>query len=107
MSKKTLTTMICYEQGEVRWRFDLSKRKLLVGSFDHADIQLDDPHISTYHAMMTIDNGIINVIDLQSDNGVWVNGPSEKVVQDLLPQRLLKKLLHKVPSKTYEAHHSY
>lgn len=74
MSKRTLTTMICYEQGEVRWRFDLSKRKLLVGSFEHADVHLNDPHISTYHAMMTVENGIISVIDLQSDNGVWVNG---------------------------------
>lgn len=74
MGKKTLTTMICYDQGEVRYRFDLDKRKLLVGSFDNADISINDPHISFYHAMMIVENGVISVIDLQSDNGVWLNG---------------------------------
>lgn len=74
MSKRTLTTMICYDQGEVRFRFDLNKRKLLVGSFEHADISIEDSHISTYHAMLVVENDVITVIDLQSDNGVWVNG---------------------------------
>ena len=74
MGKQTLTTMICYDQGEVRFRFDLTKRKLLVGSFESADVSINDPHISHYHAMMIVEDGVISVIDLQSDNGVWVNG---------------------------------
>lgn len=74
MSKHKLATMICYDQGEVRFKFDLNKRKLLVGSFEHADICIADSHISTYHAMILVGDNGITVIDLESENGIWVNG---------------------------------
>src|SRR5690606_25045244 len=74
MGHKKLTTMICYDQGEVRFQFDLNKRKLLVGSFEHADIAIADQHISTYHAMLIVADDYITIIDLDSENGVWVNG---------------------------------
>lgn len=74
MAKQSLKTIICYDQGEVRWRFTLNKRKLLVGSCEHADILIDDPHVSHYHAMIVLEDDGVSVIDLKSDNGLWLNG---------------------------------
>ncbi len=54
--------------------FPLNKTKLLVGSFEHADIRLDHPSVSKYHAFIFMDDhGGLSVLDLQSENGIIVN----------------------------------
>lgn len=65
----------CFKDGVLEQSFELNKRKLLIGSSEKADIQLDDPHISSYHAFIILgDNGDGKLIDLDSENGVSING---------------------------------
>lgn len=54
--------------------FDLSKKKLLLGRCEHADIRIDHPQISYYHAFILIDeNGSGKILDLNSENGIQIN----------------------------------
>ncbi|MFT6630380.1 MAG: hypothetical protein ACJAS4_000316 [Bacteriovoracaceae bacterium] len=58
--------------------YSLTTNKMLVGSAEHADIQLSGDSISHYHAMVFVDqNGSVVVMDLESQNGTYING--EKV----------------------------
>jgi len=53
----------------------LNKSRYIIGKADNSDIQIDDESISHYHAMFFINyEGLICVQDLQSINGIFVNG---------------------------------
>ena len=52
----------------------LLKAKLLVGRRSHCDIQLQFPNISSHHCQLEFVNGFWRIQDLQSSNGVKVNG---------------------------------
>ncbi len=55
--------------------FDFTSKKSLIGSFDSCDIKISDPHISHYHAIFILEkDGMGEVIDLDSTNGVFING---------------------------------
>lgn len=65
----------CFKDGVLERSFELNKKKLLIGSSEKADIFLDDPHISSYHAFIILDaSGEGKIIDLGSENGVSING---------------------------------
>lgn len=49
-------------------------QEAVVGRHATADIRLEDPQISRQHCRLTFSNGAWWVIDLNSRNGVWVNG---------------------------------
>ncbi len=67
--------LICYKDGKAIHDQFLGKDKLIIGSYSNCDIILDDNHISYYHGMILLDpNGGGRVIDLQSKNGIFVNG---------------------------------
>ena len=55
------------------FRVDLSQKKILVGRAPHCDLSIDHESISHYHAMITLDDDSIHVMDLQSHEGVIVN----------------------------------
>ncbi len=76
ISKNALTIfrLVHYHQGELKNQFLLDKKKLLVGRAEHCDIVIDNPHISHYHAFIIMDEEGGKVIDLGSDNGVYING---------------------------------
>ena len=58
--------------------FTLAKKKLLVGSSEKCDIQIDDSSISAYHAVLILNQeGGAKIIDLESNNGTSVN--SERI----------------------------
>lgn len=61
----------------------LRKNVLIVGRRPSCDIQLDFPNVSTKHCEMALINGYWRVRDLNSSNGVKVNGVrvDEKFVQ--------------------------
>ena len=65
----------CYSNGKQLYSFKLNKNKLLVGSAEHADIQINDQTISHYHALIYITPELdgFQIIDLQSINGIFVN----------------------------------
>ena len=52
----------------------LLKPKLLVGRRSHCDIQLQFPNVSSHHCELEWVNGFWRVLDLNSSNGVKVNG---------------------------------
>jgi pSer/pThr/pTyr-binding forkhead associated (FHA) protein/outer membrane biosynthesis protein TonB len=66
-------------RGEVAFHFSLDRKKMLIGSFPGADISISDPHVSHYHAFIIVDENGGKIIDLASDNGIYVNG--ERVQQ--------------------------
>lgn len=71
--------LISYKDGEVRFQFVCEKAKILIGHAPHCDVVIDDPHISYYHALLQIDeNGIGKILDLDSVNGITINGRKEK-----------------------------
>jgi pSer/pThr/pTyr-binding forkhead associated (FHA) protein len=54
---------------------DVSRSKLLIGSALNCDITLIDASISHYHALIESDkDGVMIIIDLNSPNGVYING---------------------------------
>jgi len=58
--------------------FTLSKKKLLLGSGPKCDIVIDDKKISSYHAILILnDDGGAKIIDLDSNNGTFIN--SERI----------------------------
>src|SRR5579872_3988619 len=46
---------------------------LIAGRTAQCDLQLDDPSVSRRHCIITFENGMLRVLDLQSANGTFVN----------------------------------
>jgi pSer/pThr/pTyr-binding forkhead associated (FHA) protein len=56
----------------------LTKKKLLIGSSEKCDIVINDQSISSYHAVLILNNeGGAKLIDLDSNNGCFIN--NEKI----------------------------
>lgn len=66
--------LVGYKDGTIAYEFALNKKKLLIGRAEHADICIPDNSLSHYHAFITIDDHGGKIIDLESDNGVFLNG---------------------------------
>ncbi len=54
--------------------FDLNRTELTLGRTEENDIQLPHRSVSSRHAKMVHDGGVYRIIDLDSANGVLVNG---------------------------------
>lgn len=72
--EEKILKLIGHKDGKVTFNYELNKRKLMVGRAPHADIVIDDPAISYYHAFIFIDEHGGKIIDLESDNGIFLNG---------------------------------
>ncbi|GAB4017493.1 MAG: hypothetical protein Fur0010_18150 [Bdellovibrio sp.] len=66
--------LVGHKDGQVVYDFELTKKKMLVGNFVGADICIPDPHISHYHAFIIADENGGKIIDLDSENGLSING---------------------------------
>jgi len=53
---------------------ELKRKKNLIGTFEGCDVILKDHSISHYHALAIVEKDGILLIDLQSTNGVYING---------------------------------
>jgi hypothetical protein len=53
---------------------ELDRRRTVIGRSREADIRLSDPNVSRKHAELRNENGAYWVIDLESTNGLEVNG---------------------------------
>ncbi len=54
---------------------DINQSKLLIGSAQNCDIQIDSSSISHYHALIESDSdGMMLIMDLNSTNGIFING---------------------------------
>ncbi|MBI2520070.1 MAG: FHA domain-containing protein [Bdellovibrio sp.] len=70
---------VSYKDGKAVHEFVFNKKKLLIGSSPQADIRLEDPSISFYHAIIILEMGpaqetIGGLIDLNSHNGSYISG---------------------------------
>lgn len=63
----------------------LLKSKLLVGRRSHCDIQLQFPNVSSHHCELEFINSFWRVQDLNSSNGVKVNGARIDSTKWLMP----------------------
>ena len=61
-------------EGQVQQTWSLATRELTLGSYSGADLQLSDPSVSRQHALIQVDELGHRVTDLDSKNGLWVNG---------------------------------
>ncbi len=48
--------------------------EILIGRGNDCDLSIPDPLVSRHHARMYLDQSGGRIVDLQSDNGTWVNG---------------------------------
>lgn len=80
MSTKTLQgqfTLRCMDQRLVQ-PLILDKKKILIGSNDHCDYQINEKSICSYHAFILLKGEGFMVKDLHSESGVFVNGQRVK-----------------------------
>lgn len=70
LARMFLTTTL---HGEEK-RFPLAKAASIAGRQDDCDIPLADPSVSSHHAKLTLRPDGIEVQDLESSNGTFVNG---------------------------------
>ena len=71
---KVLGRMVCTGPELEGKTFDLVLGELSVGRAQECDITLDEPSVSRRHAALAVEVGAVKVIDLGSNNGVFVNG---------------------------------
>jgi hypothetical protein len=57
---------------------------VVVGRSDQADITLDDPYASDFHARIRPSDGALEIQDLDSTNGTYVNGTA---IEEATPLR--------------------
>ncbi|RMG96350.1 MAG: FHA domain-containing protein [Deltaproteobacteria bacterium] len=66
--------VVVHEKGGRTQRFNFEGDSFTVGRGEDNDLVLDRPNISTHHLRLRRRQGKIEVIDLQSTNGTYVNG---------------------------------
>lgn len=54
--------------------YELNRRELVIGRGEGADIRVDNPLVSRTHAVLRFEGSAWQVADLQSPNGLYVNG---------------------------------
>lgn len=73
-----ILSLVSYQSGKQIFRKNLDSQKMLLGRFENADITIDHPSISHYHALIILTpdghSGVIK--DLASENGIKVNDQS-------------------------------
>ncbi|AMM25358.1 FHA domain-containing protein [Variovorax sp. PAMC 28711] len=77
MAKVVLIT----SDGRVK-QIELAQPTTTIGRADRSDIVIRGPMVSRVHAIVSIENGVYSVRDLDSSNGTFVNGV--KVQRQLL-----------------------
>ncbi len=70
---KAARYMILTDNDE-SFTFTLNSQEILMGRHISADLRIPDMSVSRYHALLTLDNGIWTIKDLDSKSGTYVNG---------------------------------
>jgi pSer/pThr/pTyr-binding forkhead associated (FHA) protein len=62
-------------------RHEVRSSPLVIGRSRECDIPLDDPNVSRRHAELRPEEGTYWIVDLDSTNGIEVNGKTELVFE--------------------------
>ena len=65
------------EEAALTWdgeRREIDRRRVVIGRSKECDIQLDDPNVSRRHAELRQEGTAYWIVDLESTNGIEVNG---------------------------------
>jgi pSer/pThr/pTyr-binding forkhead associated (FHA) protein len=65
------------EQVSLQWdgrRRDVDKRRILIGRSRECDVQVEDANVSRRHAELRQEGASYWIVDLDSTNGIEVNG---------------------------------
>ncbi len=74
--KRSPLKILSYRNGEVVIDFTPTQKKILVGRGEACDLRINDPSVSHYHAFLIVEESGFTVIDLASENGVFVSSKS-------------------------------
>ncbi len=61
--------------------FTLNSEEILMGRHISVDLRFPDMSVSRYHAMLTLEDGIWTISDLDSKSGTYVNGRKIKQIR--------------------------
>ena len=78
MSRTTTKIIIAQEDGTVVGQYFLGDGEHLIGREGHCTIQLDSNHVSREHARLIISAEAIEIEDLDSTTGTFVDGVTVK-----------------------------
>ncbi len=67
----TMLTLTCRTSGR---SWPLNKGAHTIGRSSDCQIRIDDPHISRHHARILVEDDSMRIMDLDSKNGVFING---------------------------------
>ena len=67
-------TIVVHEKGGKTQRFPFEGDQFSVGRLDDNDLWLDRANVSSYHLRLRRLQGSVEVLDLESTNGTYVNG---------------------------------
>ena len=60
-------------ENQKEFHYPLEADEILLGRHTSADIQIKDPSVSRYHAVMTVTGGVWSITDLNAKSGTYVN----------------------------------
>ncbi len=69
-------------EAQKDYYYPLGADEILLGRHSSADIQLKDPSVSRYHAVLTVTGGIWTITDLNAKSGTFVN--DQRIQQKML-----------------------
>ena len=72
------------------FQFKPNSQEILMGRHISADLRFTDPSVSRYHAILSLEDGIWEITDLNSTTGTFVNGVKIKETKKLKPNDEIK-----------------
>ncbi|HVZ35837.1 MAG TPA: sigma-54-dependent Fis family transcriptional regulator, partial [Polyangiaceae bacterium] len=75
---RTIRRLVLEPGSERERAFDLKPGVTIIGSGKDADVRIEDPHVSRAHVKLELGAQGIELEDLDSSNGTWVNGVKVK-----------------------------
>ena len=74
MAKSITKITVARQDGEILGQFVLGEGDFLIGREPECDIYVEDPHISRRHARLTVGEDLIEIEDLGSSSGTFLDG---------------------------------